>query len=212
MCSDEATRPAATRTSTAPVRRKKRDEVQPQGPAVDAEAEADGDGEAEHHPETRRPRVARIVERGEQEDRRLEALAQHGQEGHGHERHRRALGQSARGVLLQLPLEVAGVLGHPDDHVGDHPDRDERHDRLQALLLAVGELVVDDPQHDRHGKAQHHGQADAEPHRAQRVRASLAAQEGGDDADDERGLEALAQRDHERRQQGNLQRPRVRST
>ena len=68
-------------------------------------------------------------------------------------------GQRARGLVLELALEVAGVLGHPDDHVGDHRDGDEGDDRLEALLLALGELVVDDPQHDGDRDAQRDGQA-----------------------------------------------------
>ena len=35
---------------------------------------------------------------------------------------------------------------------------------------------------------------DADPHLPQRVAAALLDQEGGDDADDQRGLDALAQR------------------
>jgi hypothetical protein len=54
--------------------------------------------------------------------------------------------------------------------------------------------------HDGHGDAERDGQADPQPHRAQRVATLLAAQEGGDDPHDQRGLEALAQGDHERRQ------------
>jgi hypothetical protein len=77
------------------------------------------------------------------------------------------------------------VLGHPHDHVGDHRDGHERHDRLEALLLAMGKLVVDDPQHDRHRHAQGDGEADAQPHGAQRVATALPAQEGGDDPHDQ---------------------------
>ena len=84
------------------------------------------------------------------------------------------------------------MLGHPDDHVGDHPDGDQSDDRLEALLLAVGQLVVDDAQDDRDREAQHDGQRDAGPHRAQPVRSALPPQERGDDADDERGLEPFA--------------------
>jgi hypothetical protein len=67
-----------------------------------------------------------------------------------------------------------------------------------------GQLVVDDAQDDGDRHAQRDGQADAEPHRAQGVGPPLALEEGGDDAHDERGLEALAKGDHERRQHGIL--------
>ena len=117
------------------------------------------------------------------------------------ERHGGALGQRAGRLLLQLALEVARMLGHPDDHVGDHRDGHERDDGLEALLLAVRQLVVDD-RAARRRRATHSAtaSADAQPHRAQRVAPPLPAQEGGDDAHDQRGLEALAQGDHERRQ------------
>ena len=96
------------------------------------------------------------------------------------------------------------MLGHPDDHVGDHRDGHQGDDRLEALLLALGQLVVDEAQDHGNGHAERDGQADAHPHRAQGIRAPLALEEGGDDAHDERGLEALAQGDHERRQHGIL--------
>ena len=83
--------------------------------------------------------------------------------------------QRPGGLLLQLALEVAGVLGHPDDHVGDHRDGHEGHDRLEALLLALGQLVVDDAQHDGDRDADCDGEADAHPHRAQGVRAAPGA-------------------------------------
>ena len=179
-------------------------EVQPQAAAVDPEAERDGGGQAEHDAQAGGHRVGRVVEGGEQEDRGLEALAQHREEGHCHEGQGRALGQRAGRLILQLALEIARMLGHPHDHVGDHRHRHERDDGLEALLLAVRKLVVDDPQYDGHGDAQRDGQADPQPHGAQRIATLLAAQEGGDDPHDQRGLEALAQGDHERRQHVNL--------
>ena len=107
-------------------------EVQAHAAAVDPEAERDGGDEAEHDAEAGGHRIGRVVEGGEQEDRGLEALAQHGEEGHRDERHGRALGQRAGRLVLQLALEVAGVLGHPHDHVGDHRDRHERDDRSRG--------------------------------------------------------------------------------
>ena len=46
------------------------------------------------------------------------------------------------------------------------------------------------------------GRGDADPHRAQRVAPPLLAQEAGDDADDQRGLDPFAEADHEAGQHG----------
>ena len=98
---------------------------------------------------------------------------------------------------VQLAAQVARVVRHPDDHVRDHRDGDQRDDRLEPLLRAVGELVVDDAEHDRDADAQDDGQRHARPHRPEPVGPARAAQEGGDDPDDQRRLEALAQGDDE---------------
>ena len=50
---------------------------------------------------------------------------------------------------------------------------------------------------DADGDADDDGRDDPDPHRAQGVAPSLLAQEAGDDADDERGLDPLAEADHE---------------
>ena len=117
---------------------------------------------------------------------------------------RRALGQRAGGLLLQLALEVAGVLGHPDDHVGDHRDGHEAPTTVSrpscwrwGSSLSTIRSTTATATHSATASA------DAHPHRAQRVGPPLAAQEGGDDAHDQRGLEALAEGDHERRQHAN---------
>jgi hypothetical protein len=91
------------------------------------------------------------------------------------------------------------VAAHPDDHVADGADRDQADDRLQALLLLLGQLLPDD--------FEGYGDADAEPdrdrnphpHLPHRIAAALLDQEGGDDADDQRGLDALSQGDYESR-------------
>ena len=94
---------------------------------------------------------------------------------------------------------VARVPAHPHDHERDDADGRRADDRLQALLLPLWQLLVDDLQRDADGEADGGRGGDAEPHPAQRVGPPLLAQEGGDDADDERRLDALAQADDERR-------------
>jgi hypothetical protein len=94
------------------------------------------------------------------------------------------------------------VPPHPGDHERDDPHRHGAHDRLERLLPALRQLLVDELERDADRDAQPHGGDDADPHRAQRVAAALLAEEGGDDADDERGLDAFAQADDEGGQHG----------
>ncbi len=71
------------------------------------------------------------------------------------------------------------------------PTAQQADDGLQALLLALGQVVVDDLQGDRDADADQHGGDDAGPHPAQAVAAALLGEERGDDADDQGGLDAL---------------------
>ena len=43
---------------------------------------------------------------------------------------------------------------HPDDHPGDHPDRDERDHRLELLLLALGQVLLGDVERPRGARAE----------------------------------------------------------
>ena len=94
------------------------------------------------------------------------------------------------------------MAAHPDDHEGDDRDRAEADDRLQHLLLALGQLLVEDLQGDADAGAEQDRDDHAGPHVAQRAGLALLAQERRDDADDQRGLEALAQADHVRGDHG----------
>ncbi|MEZ5060252.1 MAG: hypothetical protein R2700_01845 [Solirubrobacterales bacterium] len=87
---------------------------------------------------------------------------------------------------------------HPDDHVGDHPHGDQADDRLEALLLALRELIVGHPEPDRDGGAGSDRDADADPHVLERVLASLLDEEGGDDPDDQGCLEPFPEGDDQR--------------
>ena len=49
----------------------------------------------------------------------------------------------------EVALEVGGVAAHPDDHPGDHPDRDQGDDRLELLLLPLGQVLLGDVQRPR---------------------------------------------------------------
>ena len=80
--------------------------------------------------------------------------AERGSEGHPDQGDGRARHQGLGGAALESGADAAGVAAHPDDHVGDGPDRDHADHRLQALLLALGELLADHPQGDRRGDAE----------------------------------------------------------
>jgi hypothetical protein len=165
--------------------------------AVEAEADRDRRGETEHGAGAGGGGVGRVLEGGEQEDRGLEALAQDREEGHPDQGHGRA-GRQRRGRLaFERAFDAAGVAPHPDDHVGDGGDGDDADDRLQALLLFLRQLFADQVEADADGGAEDDRDADPDPHLAHRVPAPLLDQEGRDDADDERGLDALSQSDYE---------------
>ena len=89
---------------------------------------------------------------------------------------------------------------HEDDHVRDHDDGQRADDGLQTFLLPLRQVRGDHLEGDADADADHDRGGGADPDLAQGVPAALLAQEGGDDPDDERRLQAFAQPDHERRQ------------
>jgi hypothetical protein len=165
---------------------------------VDPVSEDRGEEHAEHRAGAGEAGTGRLLERGEEEDRRLDSLAEDGEERHPDQRGGRALVERALGLRLQLAPQVRGVPFHPDDHPRDHPDGDEADDRLELLLLALGELLLEDAKRDADGRAQQHRGEHPQPHPAHRVTPAPLAEEGRDDPDDERRLQALPEADHER--------------
>jgi hypothetical protein len=141
--------------------------------------------------------VGRVLEGGEQEDRGLKALAQDREEGHRDQRHRRTGRQRRCRLSFQRRLDPARVAAHPDDHVGDGADRDQPDHRLQPLLLALGQILADDVEDHGDGGAEDDPDRHPDPHLPHRIVPPLLDQEGGDDADDQRGLDALSQSDDE---------------
>ncbi|GMA88329.1 hypothetical protein GCM10025868_35790 [Angustibacter aerolatus] len=97
------------------------------------------------------------------------------------------------------------MAAHPEHHPGDHAERDDADDGLELLLLALRQALLEQREHDAEAQAEHDGRADADADLAQGVAAALRDEEGRDDPDDERGLEALAQADDEGGQHGRLQ-------
>jgi len=118
-------------------------QVQLHAALVDAVADRRGETDAEHRAQPGRGGVAGGVERGQQEDGRLEALPQHGQERHHHQGPARPLGQGRGGCALKVLLHAPGVLPHEDDHVGDHADGERADDGLEPFLLPLGQVGGD---------------------------------------------------------------------
>ena len=172
-------------------------QVDVDAPAIDPPADGHRDDDSEHRAASCDHRVGRGVERGQEEHRGLEALADDCEEGHPDERRDGADGERARRAVLQLPLERPPVPAHPDDHERDRGDRHEPDDRLQALLLLLRQLLAQHVEPDAHRRADADRETDPDPHPAQHVATPLLAQERGHDAHDQGGLEALSEPDHE---------------
>ena len=117
----------------------------------------------------------------------------------------RAVSRPARGAAgehvveggLDAFLEGAGGLPHPEDHPGDHGDGDQGEGAADDLLGLEGEGLGAPREQGAEGEREAGGQGDADPHLGEDVSTVGAHEVGGDDADDERGLEALAEGDEE---------------
>jgi hypothetical protein len=184
VCTADDTSPAAISTSSAP---------------VDRVAEHCGHSDAENGAGAQGCWAGGLLEHGDQEHRRLQPLAQHGEEGHADQCDGRAVRQRIGGVGLDHRLHARAVAPAPDDHPGDGSRRHQRDDRLQTLLLALRERLVGELQTEADRQADPHGRQYPDPHRTECVATARAHQERRDDAHDQRRLEPLAEPDHERR-------------
>ena len=112
-----------------------------------------------------------------------------------------AAAQGAVELGLEVALHRARVRGHPEDHARGERDGDERVGPAQDLLRlerqGLGAPREDDAQQER----DRGGDRDAEPHLGEHVAAPALDEVRDEDADDERGLEALAQGDEQIRQE-----------
>ena len=98
----------------------------------------------------------------------------------------------------QLAGEAASVPAHPDDHERDHRDGQQADDGLEALLLPLRADRCSGPGERRATPMQIVTAAPTPTHiQRRRVTPALLAQERGDDADDEGGLDAFAKADDE---------------
>jgi hypothetical protein len=86
------------------------------------------------------------------------------------------------------------VPAHPHDHEGHDPDRADAHGRLEHLLLALRQVLIQDLERHADAAAQQHGDEDVDPDVSTRVALFPLAQARGDDPDDQCRLEALVGR------------------
>ena len=131
----------------------------------------------------------------QQEHRGLEALFEDGEKGHGNQRQRSPAVKRLLGFVLEFALEPSGVAVHPDDHGSHKHHGDGVDDGLHHLLLRLRQSRREQVQADAHPDTDQHGQANTGKHRTGRLAVSL--EEGADDADDERRLQAFTQPDEE---------------
>ena len=193
-----ATRPADTKMSTTPVivKKRRRSMRTPAAkiaypiPTADGES-GEGREEGRHGGPARRPD-------GEEEEDRLEALARDGDEREARERRRRPGGEREIDPVLELALHGPALATHPEEHPGEDDDREDRSKALDALLDDERQTTDGRDHQPTDDDREHQGRRDADPHAAHGVAAIEPDEVRGDDAHDERRLEALAKRDEER--------------
>ncbi len=100
---------------------------------------------------------------------------------------------------MQLGLDRARRLAHPEHHGGEDGGGGQADDRLEQLLLALRKFGTGQLQagadEQRQGSSQHH----ADPDGGHPVSATGTLQVAGDDANDKRRFDAFAEHD----QKGN---------
>ena len=130
---------------------------------------------------------------GPQEQRRLQALAAHGEDGQHDQRPAAALG----GVdpAAQGAAHAPGGAGHPEDHPGHEADSHQRERPADQLLGLEGQAPRTVGEQGAEGQAEQRGERHAGPDGGEQVAAVAAHQVGDDDADDQGRLEPLTEPD-----------------
>jgi hypothetical protein len=142
--------------------------------------------------------AAALLEHGQQEEHRFQPLARHGQEHHADERPAlpvRALRERLVDGGLQLALDGARSLAHPEHHRGQHDHGDEPDHAFEQLLLLLRKLRRQQLQAGTGEQRQRRGQQHADPHCGHQRAAPALLEVAGNDADDQRGFDAFAQHD-----------------
>ncbi len=177
-----------------------RPEVQPD-PAPVQEVPQDEGGPQPEHRAHRLPHGAarplgRGLGRGEQEEGGLHTLPEDDDERQARQREP-AAEQGGVHPLLELALDPGGLPPHPEDHPGEDADGGERHEPLEDLLGLPLQLAghgeddaADDEAHADRGRR-------PPPHELRAVGPAELPEVREEDRDDQRGLDALPERDQE---------------
>ena len=173
---------------------KKRDRLMRIEPAVDQVRDRDGGEDAEHRADGGDPGVPARIDRRPDEQGRLDALAADAEESEDDDPGCRT-DEGDVELGLQVVLEPAGVVAHPEDHPGDERDGEDRQ-RAAEDLLGLEAQSVRAPGEDRaDAERERNRDADADPESREHVAPPELLQVGHEDADDEAGFEAFTQAD-----------------
>ncbi len=163
---------------------------------VNHHAQHDGGHQAEHRAD-RRCGAHVLLKRRQQEEHRLQPFARDGEEHHRHQRPTLPFAGVERLIdrPFQMHLDRLGDFTHPEHHVGEDHHRHHRNDTFEQLLLFLRELAGGLIDEDAERQTQRGCDYHADPHRAEPLAALRALQVAGDQADDQRRLQPLAEHD-----------------
>ena len=138
--------------------------------------------------------VARRLDRGPDEEGRLQALATDGDEGGG-DKGAGAHGEGGVELALQLALEVPRRPAHPEHHPRHETDGQDRHQAAEALLGPERHGPRGERKQGAGGQAGAHRGGHAEPDGAEPVPSATADQVRDQDAHHEGGFQSLPEAD-----------------
>ena len=170
---------------------------------VQAHAQQDGQRDTCERPHRCTPARA-LLEDGQQEEDRLQPFARHGQKHHADQCPAGAARCGERLVHrgLQFALDGARSLAHPEHHACQHANGDETYDGLKQLLLLLRKLCSHPLQASARKQRQAQRKENACPYGRHQRGTARMAKKTGNDANDQRGFDALAQHDQKRNQHG----------
>ena len=197
-CTAKASRPADTKIRTIPVTVKKRRRSIRMPAAKMAQPIPTATASPTRIAATRLDRRSAGYADGEEIEHGFEPFADDRNEREAGQREPAARREGAVDPALEIALEGPSLPAHPEEHPAQDADRDDRGHALDALLDDERQLADrrdhDDADRDRDRQRRH----DAGPDARQRVAPVDLDEVRGDDADDQGGFQALAERDEER--------------
>ena len=104
--------------------------------------------------------------------------------------------------MLELALHRPSLATHPEQHPGQDRHGEQAGEPLERLLDGDRQATDREGDDESDDGRQRQCGNDAEHHRAESIAAPQLDQVGADDADDERGLQALAEQQEERSSHG----------